>query len=75
MWYNNLDVTPFLEALEKMFTFYKQRKMDMFKCAVSVPGLSLHYLFLTLPQDIYFSLIDEANKDLYYTIEENIVLL
>ena len=73
IWYNNLDVTPFLEALEKMFVFYRHRNMDMFKSAISVPGLSLQYLFLALPKDVYFSLIDDANKELYYKIKENIV--
>ncbi|XP_071793479.1 uncharacterized protein [Asterias amurensis] len=73
VWYNNMDVTPFLEAIEKMFVFYRERHMDMFKSAISVPGLSLRYLFLTLPKDTYFSLIDEANKDCLYTIKRNIV--
>ncbi|XP_038054119.1 uncharacterized protein LOC119726483 [Patiria miniata] len=74
MWYNNLDVVPFLDAIHKMFEFYKERQMDMFKSAISVPGLSLQYLFLTLPQpDVHFSLIDEANKDVYYAIKANIV--
>ncbi|XP_071797162.1 uncharacterized protein [Asterias amurensis] len=73
IWYNNLDVVPFLEAIEKMFAFYRDRNMDMFKSAISVPGLSLQYLFLTLPKDVFFSLIDEANKDLFYKIKENIV--
>ena len=25
-WYNNLDVLPFIEAVEKMKTFYKAKK-------------------------------------------------
>ena len=73
VWYNNLDVVPFLDAIDKMFAFYRERHMDMFKCAISVPGLSLHYLFLTLPKDIFFSLIDEGNKDLYYKLKDKIV--
>jgi hypothetical protein len=27
-WYNNLDVLPFLEAVEKMKTFYENRRLD-----------------------------------------------
>ena len=72
-WYNNLDVLPFLDAIQKMFTFYKDRQMDMFKMAISVPGLSLQYLFLTLPESACSSLIDEPNKDLYYLLKKNIV--
>ena len=47
-WYNNLDVVPFLSDIANMFAFYQDRGMDMFKCAISVPGLSLRYLFLTV---------------------------
>ena len=72
-WDNNLDVVPFLDAIEKMTKFYAERGMDMFKCAISVPGLSLRYLFLTLGPETYFSLIDGTHKDLYFKIKENIV--
>ena len=47
MWYNNRDVVPFLEALEKQFNFYCQLGVDMFKDGISVPGLTLTYLFKT----------------------------
>ena len=30
-WYNNLDVLPFIEAVEKMKTFYKAKRLDSFK--------------------------------------------
>ena len=35
VWYNNRDVVPFLEAIDKQFTFYKQQNIDMFKDGVS----------------------------------------
>ncbi len=73
IWYNILDVVPVLSAVAKMFEFYEHRSMDMFKCAISVPGLSLCYLFLTLSDDTYFSLIDTKNKDLYYLIKKKII--
>jgi hypothetical protein len=43
-YYNNLDVAPGLEALEKMRTFYTEKGIDILKDAVSLPGVSLHYL-------------------------------
>ena len=43
-YYNNLDVSPFLEALEKMRGFYTNLGIDIFKDAVSLPGVSLQYL-------------------------------
>jgi len=36
--YNNLDVGPFIEALEKMKAFYGERGIDICKDAVSLPG-------------------------------------
>ena len=42
--YNNLDVAPGLEALEKMRNFYTEKGIDILKDAVSIPGVSFHYL-------------------------------
>ena len=49
-WYNNRDVVPFLEALAKQVSFYSQLRVDMFKDGISVPGLTLKYLFKTAIQ-------------------------
>ena len=43
-YYNNLDVAPGLEALEKMKNFYTEKGIDILKDGFSVPGVSLHYL-------------------------------
>ena len=43
-YYNNLDMAPGLEALEKMTAFYTEKGIDIFKDVVSIPGVSLHYL-------------------------------
>lgn len=43
-YYNDLDVTPGLEALEKKRTFYTDKGIDILNDAVSIPGVSLHYL-------------------------------
>ena len=43
-YYNNLDVAPGLEALEKMRAFYTEKGIGILKDAVSLPGVSLHYL-------------------------------
>ena len=29
VWYNNRDVVPFLEAIDKQFAFYKQQNIDI----------------------------------------------
>ena len=44
-YYNNLDVsTLFLETLEKMKAFYTKIGVDIFKDAVSLPGVSMQYI-------------------------------
>ena len=43
-YYNNLDVTPFLKTLEKMKAYYTNLGVDIFKDAVSLPGVSMQYI-------------------------------
>jgi len=40
VWYNNLQVVPFLETVGKMSQFWQERKINMFKDGISVPGLT-----------------------------------
>jgi len=44
LYYNNLDVEPGLEALEKMRNFYTEKGIDILKDAVGMLGISFHYL-------------------------------
>ena len=73
VWYNNRDVTPFLEAIDKQFAFYRDRDIDMFKDGISVPGLSLLYLFSNLPKDTFFTVFNNTNKDAHKLVKDNIV--
>jgi hypothetical protein len=59
-WYNNLDVLPFIEAVEKMKDFCKLKRLDIFKDGVSLPGLVLKYLMKSTDSDFY--LFDEEDK-------------
>ena len=43
-YYNNLDVAPFLEALQKIKEFYTNLGVDIFKDAVSLPSVSQYYI-------------------------------
>ena len=43
-YYNDLDVSPGLETLEKLRAFYTDKGTNNLKDAVSLPGVSLHYL-------------------------------
>ena len=73
IWYNNRDVTPFLDAIAKQAGFYKQHNIDMFKDGISVPGLSLLHLFNDLPNDTYFTVFNNTNKDAHKLVKDNIV--
>ena len=73
IWYNNRDVTPFLDAIAKQAAFYRDRHIDMFKDGISVPGLSLLYLFNDLPNDTYFTVFNRTNSDLHELVKDNIV--
>ena len=72
IWYNGLDVSPFMEALEKQFEFYKEElHLDMFKDGISVPGLTLKYLFNTIdPTKTSFTLFDKYNSDVHDLIKQ-----
>ncbi len=79
-WYNNLDVLPFIEAVEKMKTFYKAKKLDLFKDGVSLPGLVLKYLMKGTESDLYwFDKEDKVTKEdkkrnnLFYLLKDSIV--
>jgi hypothetical protein len=81
-WYNNLDVLPFIEAVEKMKDFYKLKRLDIFKDGVSLPGLVLKYLIKSTDSEFY--LFDEKDKikpndtamkrnNLFYLLKDSIV--
>jgi hypothetical protein len=72
-WYNTLDVTPFLEALEKQISMYHELGVDLLKDGISVPGITLKYLFNTLPSDTFFSLFGEKQKEIHSLLREHLV--
>lgn len=45
VWYNNLDVKPFVQAVKNLQKYYFERNIDIFKCSISVPGLARRMLF------------------------------
>ena len=74
VWYNNLDVAPFVAAVGNFQKFYFQKGVDVFKTAISVPGIARQLLFKTArKENVNFALFDKQNQDLYRTIKHNIV--
>ena len=71
-WYNNLDVTGFILAVDKQFEFFKEHlELDMFKQALSLPGLSLRYAFQTT--DAKFKLFGNQDAYIHKLLRKNIV--
>jgi G:T-mismatch repair DNA endonuclease (very short patch repair protein) len=50
IWYNNLDVEPFVEAIHKQRIVYRQKGIDLLKDAISLPGLAVRWMFHEAPQ-------------------------
>ena len=65
VWYNNLDVEPFCDALEKMNAFWCSKHIDMLRQGISIPGVTLTYLFLTLEPGI-LTLFRASSNQLFW---------
>ena len=52
---------------------WKDKNIDMLRQGISIPGVTLTYLFTTLESGVFFSLLDDKNKDLYYLFKKNMV--
>ena len=73
IWYNNLDVGLFVQAVENLQKIYFDRGFDVFKTSISVPGLARRMLFDTGRQaGASFAIFDKASSDLYDTIKRNL---
>ena len=74
VWYNNLDVEPFVQAVTNLQKYYFDRNIDIFKCSISVPGLARQMLFESARKEgAAFSLFDTSNEDLYDAVKRNII--
>ena len=71
MWYNNKDVVPTLEAMQKMIEFYHQKEIDMLKFGCTLPDLA--NIRLHKSTDSKFYPFTESDKDLLEKIREDMV--
>lgn len=70
VWYNDLDVGPFVTAVERLQQFYFEKRIDLFKTSVSVPGVARTLLFRRAREaGAEFNLVDEKNRDIHNTIK------
>ena len=70
-WYNNLDVTPFIDAVEKMKAFWQDHGIDIFNF-ISLPGIAMKFEMQFLKQQgVHLSVFDSAQ--LYNLFRDNMV--
>ena len=62
MWYNNRDVVPTPEAMQKMVEFYHQKEIDMLKLGCTSPNVA--NICLHKSTDSRFYPFTESDKDL-----------
>ena len=51
IYYNNLDVVPFVQAVENLLKKYKSQNLDLFKQAFSVSGIAKIIMFKEVDSD------------------------
>ena len=73
-WYNDLDVTPMLQAIENMNDFYKNICIDFIHQVISLPGVAMRVCFNSITDPTTeFHLFNSKNKEIYQLFKENIV--
>ena len=74
IYYDNLDVHPFVQAVKKMQLFYFDHHIVLFKLDVSVPSIARQWIF-QMAHDVKgsFGLVQPQDNDLYCIIKQNIV--
>ena len=70
-WYNNKDVVPTREAMQKMLAFYHKKGIDMLKLGCTLPNLANVCLHKSTSAKFYP--FTETDKDLLQRIREDMV--
>ena len=70
-WYNNKDVVPTLEAMQKMIEFYYNKGVDMEELGCTLPNLANTWVHKSTDSKIYP--FTESDKDLLEKIREDMV--
>ena len=70
-WYNNKDVVPTLEEMQKMIDFYHNKGIDMLKLGCTLPNLAKSCLHKSTDSKSYP--FTESDKDLLEKIREDML--
>ena len=72
--YNNLDVEPFVRAITAHSKFFTARNIDMFKDGLTLPGLTLKFLFQnTCTESTPYVLFSKRDQDIHNLVRKNLV--
>ena len=71
-WYNNKDVVPTLEAMQKTFAFYHKKGIDMLKLGCTLPNLANIRLHKSTSAKFYP--FTQTDKDLLQKIGKDMVV-
>ena len=73
IYYNNADVFPFVQALNIMLAEYFRQGLDIFKIAVSIPGVSRYKMMqYATKSNTMFPLFNQADRDLFFLFKSQI---
>ena len=72
-WYNNKDVVPTLEAMQKMIAFYHDKDTDMLKLGCTLPNLANICLHKSTDAKVYP--FREGDKDLLEKFEKMLLMV
>ena len=73
IYYNNLDVIPLTDAIDKMIAVYLKKGIDLLKQSVSVSGIARISLFRSPQVNEKFGLFSQYESDVHTIFKENIV--
>ena len=73
IYYNNADVGPFVNAAAIMMGEYFAQGIDVFKIAVSIPGISKYKMMqYAKKNETIFPMFPEKDKDLYFMFKSQL---
>ena len=73
-WYNDLDVTPMITAIERMNEYYKEKNIDFMHQAITMPGVAKRGCLDSITDPTAeIHLFSQKQQDIYNLFKENIV--
>ena len=72
-WYNDLDVNPMIQAIEKMNDYYKDKNVDFMHQAITLLGIAKRICSNSITDpNVEIHLFNQKQQDIYRLFKENI---